>query len=116
MTALSSSSPSAEASAAAAVVTVCCNGCIYLWNTGAQFSLIASTAQPKFTLPVVESNIAKLVAACYLAGGSSPGDDDIDLFTFSYTDANPAPPIIIPCTAVAVIGKLHPSRSKARRA
>ncbi len=64
-------------------------------------------------LPVVESNIAKLVVACYFAGSSS-GDDDVDLFTFSSTDATPAAPIIISCTAVAVIGKPCPSNSETR--
>jgi hypothetical protein len=105
MTTLSSSSPSTEASAAAAVVTLCSSGGGYLWNTGAQLLISCCDSPQLFILFVSESNIAKLTTACYFSGSSSLGGDDIDLFTFSCSDAIPLSSAIIPCTAVTVIGE-----------
>jgi hypothetical protein len=105
MTKLLSSSPSKEASAAAAVVTLCCNGCVYLWNTGSDYLFPSTTVSTLFTVLVTESNIAKLTAACYLSSSGSTDDDDVDLVSFSSSDASPEPSLIIPCTAATIIGK-----------
>ena len=50
-----------------------------------------------------------MAAACYLTGNGTCDADGVELCSFSCSDAIPSPSIIIPCTAVAVIGKSHPS-------
>ncbi len=49
-----------------------------------------------------------MTAACYLTGSGTCDADGVELCSFSCSDAIPSPSIIIPCTAVVVIGKSHP--------